>query len=85
MRWESDVGWITERRMKSGRGLGGSSKQRKGPLRKIVHTIRYSTGLFDTARVELECGHEVYSNGQFKARCNKCLEEQEKQNAIRTA
>jgi hypothetical protein len=51
------------------------SRQRKGPLRKIVAVLRDSGGMFDPARVELECGHEVYSDGQFRARCDKCAEQ----------
>jgi hypothetical protein len=73
------MGWISQRKMRTGRGFGGSSKQRKGPLRKIVATIHYSTGLFDTARVELECGHEVYSNGAFRARCDECAKQMEEE------
>jgi hypothetical protein len=69
------MGWIHTRRMRSGRGIGGSRNQRKGPLRKIVQVIRFADGMFDTSRVELECGHEVYSNGQFRARCDKCAAE----------
>jgi hypothetical protein len=69
------MGWIHDRHMRSGGSLNRRpERQRKGPLRKIVHTIHHATGLFDTARVELECGHEVNSNGMYKARCDKCAE-----------
>ncbi len=52
---------------------GGSHDQRKGPLRRIVAVIRHGDNLFDRNRVRLECGHETLSNGQVKARCEKCI------------
>jgi hypothetical protein len=48
--------------------------QRRGPLRKIIEVSRRGTGIFDRDRVRLECGHETYSNGQYKARCQWCQE-----------
>ena len=67
------MGWISKRHMQTGGSINRNpSKQRKGPLRKIVTTLRHSTGMFDPARVELECGHQVYSHGQFRARCDEC-------------
>jgi hypothetical protein len=67
------MGWISERHMRTGESLNRNpSRQRKGPLRKIVVTLRHSTGIFDPAYVELECGHKVHSHGQFKARCVEC-------------
>lgn len=51
------------------------SGQRRGPLRKIVATLRYAEGLFDANHVELECGHRLLSNGTEKARCHFCRKE----------
>jgi len=50
---------------------GGSRKQRKGPLRKIV-VFGYSQNIFSPPLCELECGHEVCTWGQYRARCSKC-------------
>ena len=66
------MGWISDRHMKSGRSLYNGGPKRKGPLRKIVRTIRASTGLFDHDFVELECGHEGRSYGGVRAICTKC-------------
>jgi hypothetical protein len=45
----------------------------KGPLRAIVGTIRADTGIFDRARVRLECGHEAdATRGAVRARCCAC-------------
>ena len=67
------MGWISRRHMQQGGSLNRNPrKQRKGPLREIVVVLRESAGIFDPARVKLECGHEVYSHGQFRARCDKC-------------
>ena len=48
--------------------------QRRGPLRKIVKTVRYSRELFVPDYVLLECGHQLYSNGAYRARCNYCAD-----------
>ncbi len=67
------MGWITDRHLKTGRSLNGSpERQRKGPLREIVHVIRHSRGIFDPACVELACGHRTHSHGIYKARCVEC-------------
>lgn len=67
------MGWISKRHMQRGGSLNDHpERQRKGPLRKIVATLRPSGGMFDPARVELECGHTVLSDGIYKARCDKC-------------
>jgi hypothetical protein len=67
------MGWISKRHMQQGGSINRNpSRQRKGPLRKIVRTIRASTGIFDPARVELECGHVVSSHGIYAARCVEC-------------
>lgn len=55
------MGWISARRMKTGRGIGTGPKggKHKGPLRKILYRIRLNTeGLFGAEWVMLECGHE---------------------------
>ena len=54
---------------------GGSSKQRKGPLRKIVEEIVPGNGIFSPPKVRLECGHECYSAGAFRARCVACAKD----------
>lgn len=67
------MGWISKRHMQSGGSINKHpERQRKGPLKTIVGTIRPAEGLFSPARVELECGHVVSSNGMFKARCSEC-------------
>ena len=67
--------WITQRCHQTGGNLNPRpSKQRKGVLRKIV-CLKYPDmdyGMFDRPIVILECGHEVRSDGQFKARCSEC-------------
>lgn len=68
--------WIHARHMRSGGSINRNpAKQRKGPLRRIVETIRASTGMFDPAWVELECGHRCSSHGVFRARCRQCAQE----------
>lgn len=66
--------WISERHMRQGGSLNPNpSRQRKGPLRKIVQTLSVSTEIFGRgSRVVLECGHECFSHGIYKARCSKC-------------
>lgn len=70
------MGWISDRYMKTGHGLahGVTSERRTAPLRKIVKTITIGDGsMFGSGnRVLLECGHEVYTHGEKKARCLKC-------------
>lgn len=67
------MGWISRRHMQRGGGLNSNpARQRKGPLKKIVRIISDSTGIFDPALVELECGHKLRSSGQLRARCDKC-------------
>ena len=69
------MGWISNRCMRTGHSINNNpSKQRKGPLRKIIR-CKYpnqSYGLFDRPFVILECGHEVISDGLYKARCPDC-------------
>ncbi len=68
-------GWISKRHMQTGGSINRNpARQRKGPLRSIVETMRASTGIFDPAHVRLECGHETWSHGVYKARCTKCAE-----------
>lgn len=67
------MGWISNRHMRTGGSINRNpARQRKGPLRKIVAELVPSTGMFDPAWVELECGHKVRSHGQFCARCDEC-------------
>jgi hypothetical protein len=72
-RWCPVGGEVSRQGHLKGR-VGGSHKQRRGPLRKIVEVIGYGFNMFDQNRVLLECGHEAKSNGQYKARCSKCAE-----------
>lgn len=55
---------------------GGGPRPRparwKGPLRAIVRRLTYSTNIFDSERVELECGHITRSWGGMRARCREC-------------
>jgi hypothetical protein len=71
------MGWIHDRYMKTGVSLshGSESERRKAPLRKIVAIVSNGDwSLFGRGDyVELECGHQVYSKGERKARCLKCL------------
>lgn len=73
------MGWISDRHMRQVGSLNSRpSRQRKGPLKplnRIVSVLRPSTGIFDPAWVELECGHKVGSHGIFRARCDKCAEQ----------
>lgn len=69
------MGWISDRRHQTGRGIGGykkSSPKHGAPLKKIVRVLRCAKGLFDQDRVLLECGHETNSNGAHRARCARC-------------
>lgn len=68
------MGWITNRRNRTGRGIGGYVEKGKGnaPLKKIVEVLECSTGLFDQDKVLLECGHITRSNGTHRARCKEC-------------
>ena len=71
------MGWIAERHMKQGGSLNKNpSRQRRGPLRRIVADIKSSEGMFDRALVELECGHRVHSDAIYQARCDKCSQDQ---------
>lgn len=69
------MGWIHDRFMKTGCGIGGMrGKKHKGPLRKIIRVLRPGSGMFDRDKVELECGHESSSAtiGARRARCKEC-------------
>ena len=48
-------------------------RQRKGPLKAIRRVLRRAAHKFDSALVELACGHQVKSNGKTSARCDKCV------------
>lgn len=72
------MGWITKRRLETGKGIGGYNKnspKHGAPLRKIVEVLRANPGLFSQDRVLLECGHETNSNGAYRARCARCKRE----------
>lgn len=70
------MGWISKRHMETGGSIGTGPRPEtlKYPLRKIVCVLRTGTTMFDTDWVKLECGHEAFAFGQFKARCRKCYE-----------
>lgn len=73
------MGWISDRKMKTGSGVGG---RRKGhvypkdgaPLRRVVVLLEHGS-LFVPDRVRLECGHEASSWGGARARCARCKRE----------
>lgn len=74
------MGWISDRHMRDGGSIGPGSAAKnanKGPLRKVVRTLRTSTSIFETSWVEMDCGHEGPSWGGSKARCRRCLKESE--------
>ncbi|KKL79836.1 hypothetical protein LCGC14_2010800 [marine sediment metagenome] len=50
---------------------GKRGPQRKGPLRRVVKTLKESEGIFDRPVVLLECDHVTTSWG-VKARCSEC-------------
>lgn len=69
------MGWISDRKMRTGSGIGGmKGKKHKGPLRMITGFVDNGrkTDMFNPPRVRLECGHETDSWGQVKARCRTC-------------
>lgn len=67
------MGTLHSRYMRRGRGPNPHpERQRKGPLRQIDVVLRPSTGMFDPAWVELECGHKVHTHGIYRARCDQC-------------
>lgn len=68
------MGWISKRKMQTGRGVGGGGRgqKHKGPLRKIVGVHSWGRSLFEQNHVALECGHDTWSNGAVRARCRKC-------------
>ena len=59
--------------MKKGPGWKNSRK-RKAPLRDVVRVLSFPVGIFSTYRVVLECGHEVSSWSDNRARCLLCLD-----------
>jgi hypothetical protein len=68
--------WIHARHMRNGGSLNRRpERQRKGPLRQIDVVLRASTGMFDPAWVELECGHKTHTHGMYRARCEQCARE----------
>jgi len=71
------MGWISDRKMRSGSGVGGRRKGRVyakdgAPLRKVVAIRWHSGSMFVPDRVALECGHEAESWGGVRARCPAC-------------
>lgn len=72
------MGWISARANKTGTSLYSGGPKRKGPLRKIVKTLRVGTTIFESDRVELECGHEGRSWGGERAICTQCGKDQPK-------
>jgi len=69
------MGWISNRRMRTGHALYDGGPKRKGPLRKIVLHTTYDNDFFSCSTGWLECGH--WSNriyGEVRAICVKCKE-----------
>ncbi len=74
------MGWIKERYMRTGHGLSHgheTSARMTAPLRKITEFVREGdNSLFGRGDLmKLECGHQVFTNGDKKARCIYCLKE----------
>lgn len=68
------MGWVHDKYMKTGHGLTDYklTERRTAPLRKIVQVLIVGDGWMSRDKVKLECGHEVYSNATYKARCLQC-------------
>lgn len=71
------MGWISDRKMKTGRGIGGRRAGRAypkdgAPLRLVVERITVGRSIFESDWVRLECGHETRSWGGLRARCPSC-------------
>jgi len=69
------MGWITNKRNRTGKGIGGgNSKRKSAPLKSIICVIQHGdNSLFGRGDlVELECGHQVFTKSDNKARCLKC-------------
>ncbi len=71
------MGWISDRKMKTGSGIGGRRSGRVypkdgAPLRKVVATLHRGGSMFASDWVRLECGHETHSWGGVRARCPEC-------------
>ncbi len=68
------MGWITNRKMRTGCALYTEGPKRKGPLRKIVGLVTWDNSFFGPRACGwLECGH--FSNkiyGEKRAICEKC-------------
>ena len=47
----------------------------KGPLRKITANLGGGCPGEDRYKVRLECGHEIYATGIYRARCWRCERE----------
>lgn len=69
-----DMGWIADRAFRSGSALYEGGPKKRGPLRKVLNTIAgdYSTNLFGSDIVLLECGHTTRAYGGVRAICEKC-------------
>lgn len=74
------MGWISNRRMRTGCALYNEGPKRKGPLRKIVSIQTWDTCFFGAPGTGwLECGHFSYKiYGREKAICVKCAEKKPK-------
>jgi hypothetical protein len=71
------MGWITNKRNVTGHGISHGHKatdRMKAPLRKIIEIVKPGdNSMFGSGDwVKLECGHEVFSKGNYSARCRHC-------------
>lgn len=66
------MGWIHDRFMKTGSGIGGRKGKHKGPLRRIVEIKLSGQTMFEPDYVTFECGHDGNSYGGVRGRCRKC-------------
>jgi len=62
--------------MRRGTALYSGGPKRKGPLKHVVSVLAgdFSTNIFGSNRVLLECGHISTSYGGKRAVCQKCRE-----------
>lgn len=70
------MGWISNRKMRTGSGIGGRRKDHVyakdgAPLRRVAALLEHGN-MFVPDRVRLECGHDGTSWGGVRARCPAC-------------
>lgn len=68
------MGWISDRKMRTGNALYTGGVKRKGKLQLVVGVLAgdHGTNLFGSDTVLLVCGHISRSYGGKRAICTKC-------------